>query len=80
MNKCLTKTLDIVQKGQKCRISKIKNRGKLLRKLLDMGFINGEDVEIIREAPLFDPMELKIQNYLVTIRKSEASLIEVELV
>lgn len=51
--------------------------GKLLHKLLDMGFVNGTHIEVIREAPLYDPMELKIHNYYISLRKSEAKLIEV---
>ncbi|MSN96682.1 ferrous iron transport protein A [Campylobacter sp. FMV-PI01] len=66
------------QSGQIYKIKKVNAKGKLFYKMLDMGFIAGADVEIVREAPFFDPMELKIQNYLVAIRRSEAELIEVE--
>jgi len=72
------KTLDILQNGQKARIKKLRAKGKLLHKLLDMGFVNNVEIEIIREAPLFDPMELKLHNYNLSIRKSEAQLIEIE--
>ncbi|MFW3328574.1 FeoA family protein [Aliarcobacter butzleri] len=34
----------------------------------------------MREAPLYDPMELKIHNYNLTLRKSEAKLIEVNMI
>jgi len=70
--------LDNLQSGQKAKIIKLNTNGRLLHKLLDMGFVNGADIEVIREAPLFDPMELKIQNYNISLRKSEAKLIEVE--
>lgn len=70
--------LDTIKSGQKAKIMKINAKGKLLHKLLDMGFVNGTSLEVVREAPLFDPMELKIQNYLVSLRKSEAGLIEVQ--
>ncbi len=70
--------LDNIRTGQKAKIMKINAKGKLLHKLLDMGFVNGTSIEVVREAPLFDPMELKIQNYLVSLRKSEAGLIEVQ--
>jgi ferrous iron transport protein A len=43
-----------------------------------MGFVKGATIEVVREAPLFDPMELKIHNYHISLRKSEAKLIEVE--
>lgn len=71
-------TLAILNNGQKAKIKKLNARGKLLHKLLDMGFVNNAQIEVIREAPLFDPMELKILDYHLTVRKSEAELIEVE--
>lgn len=72
------KTLDLLKNGEKAKIKKINAEGKLLHKLLDMGFINHTEIEIIREAPLLDPVELKIHNYLLSVRKSEARLIEIE--
>lgn len=72
--------LDYCKSGGLYKIKNVNADGKLFYKLLDMGFINGASVEIIREAPLYDPMELKIHNYLITLRKSEARLIEVEKV
>lgn len=72
------KTLDLISNGRKVKIMKLNAKGKLLNKLLDMGFVNNVVVEVIREAPLFDPMELKLHNYNLSIRKSEAELIEVE--
>lgn len=71
------KRLDDISSGHKVQIVKLHTSGKLMHKLLDMGFINGTHIEVIREAPLFDPMELKIQNYNISLRKSEANLIEV---
>lgn len=72
--------LDEIKKGNIVKILKLNAQGRLLYKLLDMGFVNGASIEIIREAPLYDPMELKIQNYHITLRKSEATLIEVEMI
>ncbi|MCD4758375.1 MAG: ferrous iron transport protein A [Arcobacteraceae bacterium] len=72
--------LDMMNQGQKVQVVKLHTTGKLMNKLLDMGFVNGSDIEVIREAPLFDPMELKIQNYNVSLRKSEARLIEVTII
>ncbi len=75
--RCLNQRLDCMGKGQKYKIAKLHAQGKLKHKLLDMGFVSGTEIEIIREAPLYDPMELKIQNYNISLRKSEANLIEV---
>lgn len=74
----LNKRLDGIGRGQKIKIAKLHASGKLKQKLLDMGFVSGAEIEVIREAPLFDPMELKIQNYTISLRKSEANLIEIE--
>lgn len=72
--------LDAINSGHKVKINKLHTSGKLMHKLLDMGFIIGSEIEIIREAPLFDPMELRIQNYNISLRKSEANLIEVSYI
>jgi len=72
--------LDEIKGGSCVKIVKLNAKGILLQKLLDMGFVNNTLIEIVREAPLYDPMELKIQNYNITLRKSEAKLIEVEKV
>ncbi len=72
--------LDCIKKGQKCKIKRMHGKGKLMHKLLDMGFVNGTNIEVLREAPFYDPMELKIQNYLISLRKSEAKNLEVELI
>lgn len=53
-------------------------RGMLGQKLVNMGFIPGAEVCMIRNAPLRDPIEIGIQNYMVTLRRTEAALIEVE--
>jgi len=45
-----------------------------------MGFVSGADIEVVREAPLYDPMELKIHRYLLSLRKSEACLVEVDII
>ena len=69
--------LDTIKSGNVVKIEKIHATGKLMNKLLDMGFVNGASIEVIREAPLFDPMQLRVHNYFITLRKSEAAMIEV---
>ncbi|WP_072681307.1 FeoA family protein [Arcobacter sp. LA11] len=70
-------TLDKLSKGQKATIKDIKTTGKLLQKLLDMGFIINTTIEVIRIAPLYDPIEVKLHNYHISLRKDEAKLIEI---
>lgn len=59
-------------------ISRCAAVGQLKRKLLSMGFIPGVEVQMLRNAPLGDPMEISLHNYLVTLRRSEAHFIEVD--
>lgn len=70
----------ITKKGTKCKVVAINATDALRHKLLDMGFVTGAALEVVRVAPLFDPIELKIHRYLLALRKSEASLVEIELV
>lgn len=48
------------------------------RRLLEMGLLPGTSVRVVRRAPLGDPIELRLRNYSLSIRREEAALIEVE--
>ncbi|HLM68621.1 MAG TPA: FeoA family protein, partial [Longimicrobium sp.] len=48
------------------------------RRLMDMGLIRGTTVEVVRRAPLGDPMEVKLRGFMLTLRRSEAEHITVE--
>ncbi len=64
--------------GEKAYIVKVKGRGSFRKRILEMGFIRGQKVEYIQQAPLNDPIAFKILNSEVSLRKSEAALIEVQ--
>jgi len=70
-------TLNELRDATRCRVESLQVSGKLLKKFLDMGFVKGVELEFVREAPLFDPIELKVHNYYVSIRKEEAKGIRV---
>lgn len=59
-------------------IKKIEGTGNLKRKLLDMGVIPGSSFEVVKLAPLGDPVEIKIKGYHLSLRKEEANKITVE--
>ena len=48
------------------------------RRLLEMGLLPGTRVRVVRRAPLGDPIELRLRNYSLSIRREEAALIEVD--
>lgn len=58
-------------------IVKVNGRGAFRKRIGEMGFIRGRNVKVIKNAPLQDPVEYSIMGYKVSLRKSEAALIEV---
>ncbi|MBR2067271.1 MAG: ferrous iron transport protein B [Solobacterium sp.] len=64
--------------GQYGKIIAVGGEGSLRQHFLDMGVIPGVEVEVIKFAPLGDPMEIRIHNYELTLRLSEAEKIDIE--
>ena len=72
-------TLDQLNEGESGIIRKVGGDGALRRRLLDMGLTNGAPVKMIKTSPLGDPVEYKVRGYHLSLRKSEAISIEVEI-
>ena len=70
-------TLDELQIGQSATLTTVGGEGALRQHFLDMGLIPGEEVTLVRFAPLGDPMEIMVQGYELTVRKDDAQKIEV---
>jgi ferrous iron transport protein A len=64
---------------QECTILDVLLEGAELQRLLDMGFIEGTRVKVIRNAPLMDPVDIEIRGYLIALRRHEARGVEVEV-
>lgn len=71
-------TLREVKVGDTVKIVRIGGNGQVKRRVMDMGLTKGTEVEVRRIAPLGDPIELTVRGYELSIRKDEASVIEVE--
>lgn len=71
--------LAMLQPGQTGKITKIGSLGPMKRRLMDMGVLVGEKVKVEKIAPLGDPIEITIKNYKLSLRKSEAEGILVEV-
>ena len=71
-------TLDEMRPGCVCRILEVNLKGAAGQRLMDMGFIPGTRVEVVRSAPLIDPVDLTLRGYHVSIRHHEAGGVEVE--
>ena len=62
---------------QKARIVKIVGHGAFRKRLMEMGFVKGRDIEVLLHAPMKDPIKYSILGYEVSLRKTEAHMIEV---
>ena len=72
------KTLDQATMNSTIRIKKVHGQGAIRRRLFDMGLTPNVEVYIRKVAPLGDPIEINVRNYELTLRKSEASVIEIQ--
>ena len=69
--------LSDLKTGQKGIIVRVNGSGAFRKRILEMGFIKGKTIKVILNAPLKDPIKYKIMDYEVSLRRSEAALIEV---
>lgn len=72
------RTLDQFPLGSVVTVRRVHGKGPIRRRLMDMGIVSGIKLEILRAAPMGDPIEYKLRGYHLSLRKSEAKLIEVE--
>ena len=70
--------LNLCKQGKTVKIVKVDDNNMLKSRLLEMGFTKNSEIEIIKYAPLKDPIEVKIKNYNISLRVKEAEHIIVE--
>ena len=69
--------LSDLQTGEKAVIVKVLGHGAFRKRIIEMGFVRGQKVEVLLNAPLKDPIKYKIMGYEVSLRRSEAFMVEV---
>jgi len=74
----MTTTLNLLRPDEAGIVTKVTGSGPVKRRLIDMGLIAGSRVQVHKLAPLGDPMEIKVKNFNLSLRKSEAALIEIQ--
>ena len=75
----MLKKLDEFKIGETGLIKKVEGEGRLRRRLFDMGVTPGAKVYLRKKAPLGDPLEVTIRGYELTLRKTEACLVTLEV-
>ena len=63
--------------GQHAEIASIDCERRLSRRLMEMGLLPGTPVRVVRVAPLGDPIELRVRNYSLSVRRAQAARIAV---
>lgn len=72
------KTLKDVRIGETVKVKKISSSGAVKHRIMDMGITKGTEIYVRKVAPLGDPIELTVRGYELSLRKSDAGMIEVE--
>ena len=70
-------TMDQLREGQQAHITAVHGEDAITVRLMEMGLIDGEPVELVGFAPLGDPVEYRVGGYRLSLRKSEAGRVEV---
>ncbi|MEH7355382.1 FeoA domain-containing protein [Neobacillus drentensis] len=68
------------EKGNVIKITSLNLDGVMRRRLLDLGFVTGAIVEVVRKSPLGDPIAFRVSQTTIALREEESSRIEGELV
>ena len=71
--------LNLMVPGQSGRVIGFSDDTKVVRRLYELGVQPGRSVVYLRNAPFRDPLEIRVGSNLITLRKTEASLVAVEL-
>jgi ferrous iron transport protein A len=71
----VAQTLSSLRIGQQATVAEIKVPADKLARLMEMGLLVGTPVQLVRFAPLGDPVEIKVRGYHLTLRKQDAELI-----
>jgi ferrous iron transport protein A len=66
-------SLDQLRRGERARVEAIRGDDAVVQRLLEMGLLEGEEVEVLGFAPLGDPLEIRLRDYRLSLRRSEAA-------
>ena len=70
-------TLATLPVGVRARIIAVEDSSQLARRLIEMGVVPGAQVEVVRTAPLGDPLQILVRGYYLALRRNEARAIAV---
>jgi ferrous iron transport protein A len=71
--------LDKLKPGQTAFVEAVNGQDAIVQRLCEMGLLEGTVVEVIGFAPLGDPIEIRLQDFRLSLRRSEAARVQVRL-
>lgn len=71
------KTLRDAKVGETATVVRLRGEGPTKRRIMDMGITRGVELHVRKVAPLGDPMELNVRGYELSVRRSDAEMIEI---
>ena len=72
-------SLDQLRPGQRGRVAAIQGEDALVQRLLEMGLLEGQELEVLSLAPLGDPLEIRLGDYRLSLRRREAARVQIHL-
>ncbi len=72
------KTLKEAKIGQTVKVVKLHGEGATKKRFMDMGITRGVEIYVRKVAPLGDPIEVTVRGYELSLRKEDATMIEIE--
>lgn len=75
----MIKKLSDMKPGEVGTVAAVNGTGNVKHRLVDMGVVPGTTVRIMKYAPLADPVEIKVKNFELSLRISEAQMIDIEV-
>jgi Fe2+ transport system protein FeoA len=73
----MSRTLADLKPGERGRVIRIGGDGAIMQRLMAMGLLEDVEVEVVRRAPAGDPIEIRLMDYSLSLRRDEARAIEV---
>ncbi|MEE0968454.1 MAG: ferrous iron transport protein A [Clostridia bacterium] len=71
-------TLKTARVGMTAKVVKLHGEGAVKRRIMDMGITKGVEIYVNKVAPLGDPIEITVRGYELSLRRSDAEMIEIE--
>jgi len=72
-------SLDQLRVGQRARVEEIHGEDGIVHRLLEMGLLEGEEIQVLALAPLGDPIEIHLRDYRLSLRRTEATRVAVRI-